>query len=90
MDKNQKKLIENEANNEVIPRLILSIKTRPLFKAEGKGLCLNEGYEFEVNGALPEIADGIAKLAKELPKQGFGKGTDSYFIQLINQYFNKL
>ena len=85
-----KKVIEEIANVSMEPKTILTIKTKPNFKAKDKGLYLNDGYEFDVNGAIPEIADGIAKFAKELPKNGFGENSDSYFITLINEYFKKL
>ena len=71
-------------------KTILVIKTRPVLKAEKKGLNLNEGYEFEVNGAIPELADSIAKLAKELPANDFGQDSDKYFLTLIMEYFKKL
>lgn len=85
-----KKDIEIIANENMKPKTILVIKTKPTLKSTTKGMFLNDGYEFEVNGAIPEIADGIAKFAKELPKNGFGKGSDSYFITMINQYFSKI
>ena len=82
--------IIDESKDIFTPKTILTIKTRPNLKATKKGAELNDGYDFEVNGALPEIADGIAKFARELPKNGFGKGSDGYFITLINEYFKKL
>lgn len=87
-----KKVIAEMANASMAlkAKTILTIKTKPSFKAGNKGLYLNDGYDFEVDGALPEIADGIAKFAKELPKNDFGEGSDSYFITLINEYFKKL
>lgn len=83
-------VIETIANQSMTSKTILTIKTRPSLKVNKKGLTLNDGYDFDVNGALPEIADGIAKFAKELPKNGFGDRSDGYFITLINEYFKKL
>ena len=84
-----KKFIE-ENPNAMKARTILVIKSRPLLAATEDGAELNEGYEFEVNAALPEIADGIVKLAMELENNGFGEGSNKLFIQLINEFFNKL
>lgn len=90
LNRNSKKAVEEIANTEMRAKTILVIKTRPVFKAEQKGLNLNEGYEFEVNGAIPELADSIAKLAKELPANDFGQDSDKYFLTLIMEYFKKL
>lgn len=80
-----------DANEDMLKsKTILVIKTKPVLKAENKGISLNDGYEFEVNGALPEIADGIAKFAKELEPNGFGPNSGRYFVGLIQQYFDKL
>jgi len=83
-------VIETIANQAMRSKTILSIRTKPIMKKSKKGLTLNDGYEFDVDGALPEIADGIAKFAKELPKNGFGEASDTYFITLIQEYFKKL
>jgi hypothetical protein len=79
-------------DNELKAKTILTIKSKPSFSVneEETGLELNDGYDFEVDGAVPEIADAIAKLAIELPKNGFGEDSDTYFITLISQYFEKL
>ena len=79
-------------DNKLEAKTILVIKARPKLTVDDndEGMELNDGYEFEVNGALPEIADGIAKFALELPKNNFGEGSDTFFIQLVNEYFKKL
>lgn len=79
-------------DNEFKGKTILTIKSKPSFSVdeEKTGLELNDGYEFDVDGAVPEIADAIAKFAIELPKNGFGEDSDTYFITLISQYFEKL
>lgn len=69
---------------------IFEIRTKHDLTACKKGVEINQGYEFDVNTSLPELADGIAKFAKELPKNGFGETSGRYFIQLISQYFDKL
>lgn len=80
-----------DANKDLLtPKTILVIKTMPVLKARTKGAELNEGYEFEVNGAIPEIADGIAKMAKEMENNGFGENSGDYFVELIAQYYRKL
>lgn len=71
-------------------KTILTIATKPKLNPTDDGVELNDGYEYEVNGALPEIADGIAKFAKELENNGFEQGSAKYFITLINQFFDKL
>lgn len=79
---------ESEKDRDIKPLLV--IKTKPILKATKKGAELNDGYDFEVNGAIPELADGIAKFAKELEPNGFGKGSGKYFVALITQYFEQL
>ena len=92
MEKEELEQLKLQAENfEATPKTILTIKTMPKLEvAEDKGVTINDGYAFEVNGALPEIADGIAKLAFEMPKNGFGENSGNYFITLIGQYYTKL
>lgn len=77
-----------------------SIKLTEILKIERKrdlsvtedeqGMELNEGYEYTVNGAIPEIADGIAKLAIEMDKMtDLGERAGGYFLVLIGEYYNK-
>lgn len=82
------KLLENNVKGVTI--LVVKRKPKLNVSKNGNNVELNEGYEYEVNSSLPEIADSIAKFAKELPHQGMGNGSDKYFINLINQYFEKL
>lgn len=79
-------------DNQFTAKTLLVIKSRPKLSVaeDDSGMELNDGYEFEVDGAVPEIADAIAKFAKELPKNGFGEKSDRYFITLISEYFSKL
>ena len=77
-------------NNEAKVKTLLVIKSKPVLSAKKKGVELNEGYDFEVDGAIPEIADAIAKFAVELPKNGFGENSGSYFITLIGEYYKRL
>lgn len=92
MEKEELEQLKLQVENfEATPKTILTIKTMPKLEvAEDKGVTINDGYAFEVNGALPEIADGIAKLAFEMPKNGFGENSGNYFITLIGQYYTKL
>lgn len=92
MNKNEVKQMQEiiDATDENKTSNLLVIKTKNKLKATKKGVEINQGYEFEVDGAMPEIADAIAKFAKELPKNGFGEHSDTYFITLIKQYFDKL
>ena len=77
-------------NNEAKVKTLLVIKSKPVLSAKKKGVELNEGYDFEVDGAIAEIADAIAKFAVELPKNGFGENSGSYFITLISEYYKRL
>lgn len=70
--------------------VISSINTLQDDTEDKNKVTLNEGYSFEVNSAIPELADAIAKLAKEMPGNGFGENSDTAFISLIQEYFNKL
>lgn len=73
-------------------KTLLTIRVRPKLTVadNDEGMELNDGYEFDLNGALPEVADAIAKFAKELPNNDCGENSDTYFISLIQQYFQKL
>ena len=83
------KAIEEENAQNL--KTILVIKSKPkLSLDENDDVTLNEGYEFDVNGAIPEIADAIAKFALELPKNGQGENSDTGFIQYINLFFSQL
>lgn len=92
MNKQEKEKLNKLANDNIKSETILVIKRRPQLKVTNnqKGMELNEGYDYELNSPLPELADAIAKFAVELPKQGIGEGSDKYFIQLINEYFTRL
>lgn len=79
-----------EANDAFKVKDLFIIRTKLGLEAKKKGAELNIGYLYSVDGAVPEIADAIAKFAKELPKNGFGEDSDKYFVRLINEYYNKL
>ena len=57
-----------------------------------EGIELNEGYSYEVDGSLPQLADSIAKLAIELDKEkeAFGDNGGNLFINLIVEFYNNL
>ena len=61
-----------QEDNQLKAKTLLVIKSRPKLSVaeDDSGMELNDGYEFEVNGAIPEVADGIAKFAKELSRKG--------------------
>lgn len=94
MEQNEKEQLEKLFNedNQLNAKTLLIIKSRPKLTVseDDSGMELNDGYEFEVNGAIPEIADGIAKFAVVLEQNDFGENSSTYFIKLINEYFNKL
>lgn len=90
MDKEQINKIVNEAEAHSVKNiLVIKAKDNYDINENDETIELNNGYEFDVDGSLPEIADGIAKFAKELPKNGFGDNSDSYFLELIKMYFDK-
>ena len=69
---------------------IFVVGRKPIIDASKKGILLNDGYTYDVNGSIPEIADAIAKFAIELPNNGFGEQSDTMFIQLIRNYYDKI
>jgi hypothetical protein len=56
-----------------------------------EGVELNEGYQYEVNGSLPQLADSIAKMAVEFDNNNdmLGESAGSVFISLIVEYYNR-
>lgn len=94
MEQQDKEKLEKlfSEDNKLRAKTLLVIKSRPKLSVSDNddGMELNEGYEFDVDGAIPEIADGIAKLAIEMEPNGFGENSGSYFINLISEYYKKL
>lgn len=93
MSKEYKEAFNAELDKQNTPtKTLLTIKTRlKLSVSEDEtGIELNDGYDYNVNGSIAELADALAKFAKELPKNGFGEKSDTYFVTLIGEYFNKL
>lgn len=72
-------------------RLILEVKAIEKLDPTEEGMELNEGYQYEVNGSIPQLADGIAKMALEMDKdQNLGKSAGGAFLELVAQYYRKL
>ena len=70
---------------------ILTINTIEILTANEEGVELNEGYTFDVNGSIPQLADGIAKMAIEMDKDiEMGERGGGAFIALIMQYYERL
>ena len=73
---------------------ILVIKARRSFDVKPDDTSkveLNEGYEFVVNAAVPEIADGIAKMAIEMDKmKDLGEDAGMMFLTLCAEFYKKL
>ena len=89
MDKSVDKIVEETIEKESKrTKTILVVRSLELLNPTKKGLELNVGYEFDVDGPLPEVADGIAKMAKELDKMQ-GENAGAYFIELICQFYKK-
>lgn len=94
MKDNEKEYLNKlfDEDNQLKPETIFVIHRRPKLQVsdDEQGMELNEGYDYYLNSPLPELADAIAKFAVELPNQGMGEGSDKYFVQLINEYLNRL
>lgn len=89
MDKSVDEIVEETIEKESKrTKTILVVKSLEQLNPTKKGLELNVGYEFEVDGPLPEVADGIAKMAKELDKMQ-PDNAGAYFIELIRQFYEK-
>lgn len=72
-------------------KTILVVKALEKLTPEENGVELNEGYEYETNGAIPQIADGIAKMAIEMDKlPDMGQNAGGAFVSLIVEYYTKL
>lgn len=85
--------IEELKNMDPITRTntILNIKVVEKLIPEEEGVNLNEGYEYDVNGTIPQLADGIAKMAVEMDKQpDLGDKAGGAFLALVEQYYLKL
>ena len=85
--------IENLRNSQPVIRTktILTIAALEKLTPEQNGVELNEGYEFFIDGAIPQVADGIAKMAFEMDKQtDMGETAGGAFISLINEYYQRL
>lgn len=89
MDKSVDEIVEETIEKESKrTKTILVVRSLEQLNPTKKGLELNVGYEFEVDGPLPEVADGIAKMAKELDKMQ-GENAGAYFVGLIRQFYEK-
>jgi len=78
-------------NETIRSKTILKIDVLEQLEQHEEGFALNEGYEFEVDGALPQLADGIAKMAVEMDKnKDFGINGGDAFLMLITQFYNRL
>lgn len=72
-------------------KLILEVRAVENLDPTEEGMELNEGYQYEVNGSLPQLADGIAKMAIEMNKDSdLGENAGGVFLELITQYYRKL
>lgn len=89
MDKSVDEIVEETIEKESKrTKTILVVKSLEVLEPKEEGMELNVGYEFEVDGPLPEVADGIAKMAKELDKMR-GENAGAYFVELIRQFYEK-
>ena len=89
MDKSVDEIVEETIEKESKrTKTILVVKSLEVLEPKEEGMELNVGYEFEVDGPLPEVADGIAKMAKELDKMQ-DENAGAYFVELIRQFYEK-
>lgn len=87
MDKSVDEIVDEAiAKESKRTKTILVVKSLEVLEPKEEGMELNVGYEFEVDGPLPEVADGIAKMAKELDKMQ-GENAGAYFVELIRQFY---
>ena len=85
--------IDDLKNMEAVSRTktILNIKVIEKLTPEDDGVDLNEGYEYDLNGSIPQVADGIAKMFIEMDKQeDMGQDAGGALLSLIQQYYMKL
>lgn len=70
-------------------RLILEVQAIEILTPQEEGVELNEGYDYKVDGAIPELADSLAKLAVEMDKDPeLGEKAGGAFLNLIQQYYD--
>jgi len=70
---------------------ILTIEALEQLTPGEEGVELNEGYQYEVKGSIPQLADAIAKLAHEMDKdKDMGTKGGGAFLALIAQYYKTL
>ena len=65
---------------------ILSIKRKERLAPTNDGIELSEGYDFDVNSTIMELAYSISELALSMNKE-FGEGSASVFLSLIQEYY---
>ena len=82
----QKELDTIETKEEVL--LCIRKMTRP--ETVDEGVTIKEGYKFDINSTVAELAFGIACLAKEMPNNDMGEGSDELFVTMIKEYLSRL
>lgn len=83
--------IEKQIDGQIRDRQILRIVARRAIEPNNDGVSLNEGYDYEVDGALPQLADALAKMLLEMNKdKSFGENAGSMFLTLLTEYYNRL
>lgn len=90
---NSEKDIEALRNGQPVVRAktILTIAALEKLTPESTGVELNEGYDFFIDGAIPQVADGIAKMAFEMDKlSDMGDNAGGAFISLVVEYYQRL
>ena len=70
--------------------LILEISVVEKLTPNLEGVELNEGYTYRVEGSIPQLADGIAKMCVELDKlPDMGKNGGEMLLGLIIEYYKR-
>jgi len=78
----------NSQHRETRAVKILEVRKLEYIDLKAEGVEINGGYEYDLNGNLAEVADGLVKLAIEMDKdKSMGDHAGAYFVTLISQFY---
>ncbi len=67
---------------------ILKVDAIELLEPNPEGMDLNEGYNFVIDGPIPQVADGLAKMMLAMDDdKSIGNNAGEAFLGLINTYY---
>ena len=88
---NMKEVVQEELD-KVVPKeevlLVIRKTTKP--ETADEGVTIAEGYHYDINSTVAELAYAIAGLAKEMPNNDMGEGSDELFVTMIKEYLAKM